>query len=283
MAGELMRFSLVVRVTSQFVLALVFVGPASGHGDIHERIQDLTVKMESDGGTSALYLKRGELHRLHRDWDRALADYAEAEKLSDDLPHLPYLKGRLWLEAGQPAKAVPYLDAFLERTPRHVDALLVRSRSLGKMGRFREAVSDLDTAIPLHSRPTPEYFLERAQLQIRMGDVPAALRGLDAGLERLGPIVSLIDFAIDLEVEDRRYEPALERLDSLPLILRKQPAWIARGAGILVQAGRSKEAVQEYQLALQAIDDLPPHRSQARAFLEVREQILEHLVSLAEG
>ena len=254
-----------------------------GHGDLHQRIHDITVKIESGGDTADLYLKRGELFRLHRGWEKALSDYTEAEKLSNDLPHLPYLRGRLWLERGYPEKAVPYLDSFLEKNSRHVDALLVRSRALGKVGRLCEAVSDLDTAIPLHSRPTPEYFLERAQLQSRMGDVPGALRGLDAGLARLGSIVSLMDFAIGLELDVGHYELALARLDSLPLILRKQPAWIARRAAILVQAGFLKEAVHEYGLALQAIDDLPPHRSQARAFLELREQILDHLVSLAEG
>ena len=277
-----MRFSSALCFSSRFAVALAFVGMALGHGDLQERIHDITVKIESGGGPADLYLKRGELYRLHRDWEKALSDYAEAEKLSDDLPYLAYLRGRLWLERGYPEKAVPYLDSFLERNPRHVDALLVRSRALGKIGRLHEAVSDLDTAISLHSRPTPEYFLERAQLQSRLGDLQGALSGLDEGLGLLGPIVSLADFAIDLEVEAGRYESALARLDSLPLLLRKQPAWVAKRAGILVQADRSEEAVPEYELALQAIDDLPPRRSQARALLALKEQIQDCLANLRQ-
>ena len=275
-----MRFSSVIHFSSRFAVALAFVGMALGHGDLHQRIHDITVKIESGGGTADLYLKRGELYRLHRDWEKALSDYAEAEKLlSDELPY-PYLRGRLWLERGYPEKAVPYLDSFLGKNPRHVDALLVRSRALGKIGRLDEAVSDLDTAIPLHSRPTPEYFLERAQLQSRLGNLQGAVSGLDEGLGLLGPIVSLADFAIDLEVEAGHYGPALERLDSLPRILRKQPAWIARRAGILVQADRRDDAVRDFELALQALDDLPPHRSQARALLALREQIQDRLAQL---
>ena len=275
-----MRLSSVIHFSSRSAAALAFVGMALGHGDLHERIQDITVKMESGGGTADLYLKRGELYRLHRDWEKALSDYAEAEKLSVELPHLAYLKGRLWLERGDPEKAVPYLDSFLEKNPRHVDALLVRSRALGKVERLPEAVSDLDIAIALHSRPTPEYFLERARLQSRLGDLQGALSGLDEGMGLLGQLVSLANFAIELEVTAGRYETALARLDSLPLLLRKQAGWIARKAGILMQAGRPEEAVREYELALQAIDNLPPHRAQTSALVELKAQIRQSLAAI---
>ncbi len=276
-----MWFSSVVRFSSRSAVALAFFGIALGHGDLHERIQDITIKIESGRGTADLYLKRGELYRLHRDWEKALSDFTEAERLSADLPHFAYLKGRLWLERGDPEKAVPYLDAFLEKNPRHVDARLLRSRAMGKVGRLRAAVSDLDIAIGLHARATPEYFLERAHLHSRLGDLQGALSGLDEGLELLGPIVSLANFAIDLEVKAGRYEPALARLDALPPLLSEQPAWIARKAGILVQAGRLGEAVREYELALQAIANLPPHRAQTRASVELRAQIRQRLAALA--
>ncbi len=76
----------------------------------------------------------------------------------------------------------------------------LRSRALGRVGRLAQGVEDLNRSILLHPRATPEFFLERAELQKRMGDITGAVRGLKEGIELLGPIVSLIDTMVKLEV-----------------------------------------------------------------------------------
>ena len=204
------------------------------HGDIRDRILKVSARIESQGASAELHLKRGELYRLHHDWEKALSDYAAAEKLSQDLPQLAYFRGRLWLEADRPREALPYLDDFLVKNPRHVDTLLLRSRALGRVGRLAQGVEDLNRSILLHPRATPEFFLERAELQKRMGDITGAVRGLEEGIELLGPIVSLINTMVKLEVSAGRYDSALQHIQLLPQLLRGQAPWRARRAGVLM-------------------------------------------------
>src|SRR5688572_33256037 len=55
------------------VVCLVITLPLAAHGDLHERIAALTKQIDDAPTNAELYLKRGELHRAHRDWKLALA------------------------------------------------------------------------------------------------------------------------------------------------------------------------------------------------------------------
>ena len=264
---------------------LVLAMPAFlvAHGDVHQRIRDLTRRIHASGGSPELYLKRGELHRLHRDWSSAQKDYAKAESLAQgDLPALAYLRGRMWLESDQPARAVADLNDFLTREPNHVDARLVRSRALEQLDRLSEAAADLEVALKLHTRPTPEYFLERAQLLARLGKDDDAIASLKDAVQRCGPVVSLLSYWIELESSLGRYEDALARFELLPDILQSQPAWLLRRADLLVLVNRAVAARSVLLRALEGIESLPPHRAgtkQASSLLAAIQARLESLGS----
>ncbi|HSF15825.1 MAG TPA: hypothetical protein VLK65_09750, partial [Vicinamibacteria bacterium] len=66
-----------------------------GHADIEIRIADLTKKIEADPANAELYLKRGELHRVHEDWESALADYRRAAELDPALITVHLARGRM--------------------------------------------------------------------------------------------------------------------------------------------------------------------------------------------
>ena len=95
--------------------------------------------------------------------------------------------------------------------------------------------------------------------------VDEALAGLDEGIARLGPLVTLIQYAVSMEVARGQYDAALARIEALPVGVQSGPAWLARRGDILVEAGRLNEARVTYIVAKQAILDLPPARRQSRA------------------
>lgn len=237
------------------------------HADIVERIAALDQEIQENPGSAALYLKRGELHRLHRDWPAALADYGRAEQLKPEESAVHYYRGRMWLEAGQPRLARPELDLFLAARPEHADALLVRSRARALLGERMAGVDDLTRAIALLDRPTPEVYLERARLLVAEGPsyVDRALAGLDEGIDRLGPLVTLIQFAIEVERDRGRYLSGLDRLDRLPENLAGQPKWLGLRADLLLEAGRKNEAHAAYAAGLEIIEAYPPARRKSRA------------------
>jgi tetratricopeptide (TPR) repeat protein len=159
-----------------------------------------------------LYLQRGELHRLHRDWARAAADYDRAARLQPELQIVEFVRGKMFFESGRLQRARVTLDRFLGEQPGHVEGLVTRARVLATLGAARNAIKDFDHALAVS--PDPELYLERARVAARNANsVDEALNGLDEGIKRLGPLVTLQLAAIDLELRRQNYDAALARLD----------------------------------------------------------------------
>ena len=258
--------------------------PALAHADINVRIAGINARIAATPDDPQLYLQRGELHRAHREWSAALDDYQHAARLAPGLPEVDYYTGRMWLEAGRPDLARPGLDRFLAVRPGHADALLTRSRALAKLGEGRAAVVDLTRAIAFLDPPAPEHYLERAQVLVGMSadHVDEALRGIDKGIATLGPLVTLVQFAVEVEAGRRHHDAALARVASLPRALSATPMWLARRADILLAAGRAAEARTAYGNALAAIKALPLARRSVPA-ISVLESRLHALLANQTG
>ena len=244
------------------VLCLVVALPLAAHGDLHERIAALTKQIEDAPTNAELYLKRGELHRAHRDWKLALADYDRAVQLRSDLDVVELARGLTFFASGAPEPAIAALDRFLLKHPAHAEARLSRARSRAKLGRHEAAAEDFTRAIAQTTTPRPEYYLERAQALAALGDarIDDALRGLDEGIQTLGPIVTLQLSAIDFELRKNRHDAALARLDLITAQAARKESWLARRGDILERAGRYGEARQAYAKALAALEIMPASR-----------------------
>jgi predicted negative regulator of RcsB-dependent stress response len=70
-------------------------------------------------------------------------------------------------------------------------------------------------------------------------------------------VISLVDYAITLEIEARHYDAALRRIAQAMENMPRRERWFVRQGDILVQAGRTPEAVAAYRAALDAIEELP--------------------------
>jgi tetratricopeptide (TPR) repeat protein len=240
---------------------------AQAHEGLHEQILAMTAKIKRDPKNASLYLQRGELHRLHREWTRAAADYDRAARLQPDLTIVDLARGKMLFEAGRLQRAKLTLDRFLSHQPRHYEGLLTRARVLAKIGSRSDAIKDFSQVLALaeSSTPDPELYLERAQ--VTAGDevrIAEALSGLDEGIKRLGPLVTLQLAAVDLELRRQNYDGALSRLDLIAAQSERKETWLVRRGEILKLAGRDEEARAAFNAALVAIESLPAARRQSR-------------------
>jgi tetratricopeptide (TPR) repeat protein len=188
-------------------------GSLSHGGGAPERNNDalarLTALIAATPTPAALYLERGELYAKHADWLAAEANYLRAAELAPRLPGLDLARGALALATAQPAVARTFLDRALNLTPDEPEALILRARALAQLAHSAAALADYDAALRVLSSPAPELFLERAAVCATSAD---ALRVLDEGLARLGPVPGLALRALDLEVSLGRTAAALARL-----------------------------------------------------------------------
>ena len=248
------------------ILCVAFtVELARGHEGVDEHIVALTAKIKRDPKNATLYLQRGELYRVHRNWRRAAADYDRAARLQPSLIIVDLARGRMFFESGRFSRAKFVLDRFLRQRPSDAEGLTTRARVLAKLAARTEAVDDFTQAIALMQPPEPELFLERAEvLADDTRTIPEALRGLDEGIKRLGPLVTLQLAAIDIELRGRNYDAALTRLDLIAAQSERKETWLVRRGEILKAAGRIEEARDAFNAALVAIDSLPPARRHNR-------------------
>lgn len=254
-----------------FVISVALPTPA--HEGLHEQIADVTAQIRREPKNASLYLKRGELHRLHRDWASAFADYGRAERLNPRLDEVNFGRGRAYLEAGKPEQAKLWLDRFLINKPNHVDALVTRARVLVNLNQSIAAAADLSRAIAQSPRPKPEYYIERGQALVAGGRVEQAINGIDEGVSRLGPIVTLQLFAIDLELSRKSYDAALSRLEQIAAQSPRKESWLARRGDILLRAERRDEARVAFTSALAAIEALPPYHRATKATIELERRV----------
>jgi tetratricopeptide (TPR) repeat protein len=224
------------------LLVLWLATSAAGHGEITQQIRELNAAIALTPEDASLHLRRGELHRIHRDFAAATVDINRAEALGADPREAAICHGRALLEAGRLEAALLPLARVIELDPENGRAWVLRGRALAELGRLAEAVHAFDRAIATLPTPDPDVFLARAVVQREAGDLSAALAGLDEGVAQLGPLVVLQEPALEIEFALGRVDAALARLDSVARQAAWPTPWLVRRAEALADAGRPVEA-----------------------------------------
>jgi tetratricopeptide (TPR) repeat protein len=187
---------------------------------------------------------------------------------------ITFCVGRMKLEQGYPREALTLLDQVVAQNPGFGLARLNRARAWLTLGQTGKAVDEMDVFIGGLSSSAPDYYLERADMAMALdtGGYPRAVAGLEEGVARLGPLVTLVQRLVDLHQGQDDTDRALAALQSLPPALRGLPAWQARAGDIHRQAGDEIAAAAAYRRALAGIEALPAGRRSVPAVVELREE-----------
>jgi tetratricopeptide (TPR) repeat protein len=275
-----------IRLSLAVASATLLLGPfpcSSADPDLQEQIDALTKLIQKEPTKPELYVQRGELYRSDNNWDTALADFEYAGTLNPKLPALDLSRGRLFAAAKWWRSAKGYLDRFLLRQPDHAEALILRGRVLVQLGQRLAAVEDFTRALARES--SPDLFLERAETLTAEGAAhyETALKGLEEGIKKLGPLVTLQLGALELEVKQKQFDAALTRLDGLTAQAARKETWLERRGDILRGLGRNDEARAAYKSALEALDKIPPVRRNVPATQELEKRLRAALEALPAG
>lgn len=243
------------------------------HGVLDAQIADATRAIAADPNNAQLYVRRGELHRLHRDWPHALADFAQAERRAPADPAYLLGRARVHYDCSLDREAIESLNAYLARRPGSELALVLRAQAHSRMGAHKPAAADYAAAIRASQEPQPDWYLGRAIALAALADDAGALAAIDAGLARLGPLPSLEQWAISHLESRKRYNDALTRLASIIARTERKETLLARRAELLAAAGRVAEAREANRQALEAWQRLPERIRQTRAMVELRARL----------
>src|SRR5512139_1171815 len=100
-------------------LLVVMVAVPGRTSRAHPDIDDQLRGLERDTGAcdATAHLRRGNLHRLRREWEQAKAAYESAATCGLDKAELDLARGDLALAMGSAAEACVYLDRHVALRP----------------------------------------------------------------------------------------------------------------------------------------------------------------------
>ncbi len=257
------------------ILFFVQLQLAVAHAPIEKRIEALTKMIEKDQENADLFLERGGLYSSHGEWASAVADFEHVAELNPDLAAVDLSLGRMFLASGRLIQAEDALERFNLRVPNHAEAHVTLAMVLVQLDRRREAVAEYTRAIKLCRNPAPRLYLERAKVLTDEGYVDEALRGLDEGIQKLGPTITLQLCAIDLELKKNQFDAALLRLEQITAKASRRETWLARRGDILERAGKGDQALMTYVAVLEEIQMLPTHLQSTQAMNQLKYRVIE--------
>lgn len=233
---------------------------ALAHAEFEAQIAALTVEIRKEPTNAALFLRRADWYRLHVEVDKSLADLAEAERLAPGSVMPALGRAQLFSDVGRIPDALNEACAVLKQKPSLPEALAIRARCKVKQGAVHEAIPDLSSALEHYSAPSPDLYLERARLQAALGRLDDAVKGLDAGLVRIGAAPALQLAAIEYERQQAKFDAALARVERIAEKYTVKESWLLLRGEILAQAGRNTEAIAALKTVLAGIENYSPTR-----------------------
>lgn len=242
--------------------------------DVALRIEEISKKIAASPKDASFRAFRADLHRFSRDFDAALADCEGARVLAPRDATVCTVCGRVLADAGFPRAARAVAETGLATTPDHPELRLLHARMLAKLGDALGAWDDYSAVIRAVPAPSPDLFLERSDALAAAGPehLDRAVGGLEEGIARLGPVITLELRALELEEKLGRVDAAVGRIDRLMADAKRKETWLVRKGDVLRRAGRAKEAGEAYRAALAALDSLPPNVRASKAMQDLEKQ-----------
>lgn len=269
--NEMMRRGLLAGCV--FVLVGAQTASVAAHATFEEHSHHVDGELARYPNDPQLRIKRGDLLRLEGRYQEALVEYDKAAELDPDLASLELARGLLYADAGWYLVGLYHLDRFLEREPRHSHARKTRAKCLEKLGRLRAAADELARAAETSATLSPDLTLDRVRLLRQLRDFDEALVVLDEARGRMGPLVTIEQAAVEIQIERGAVDAALERLDSLAEASAHSERWLARKGQILEETGRDAEAMAAWSAARAALAARPAHRRATPALRALGESI----------
>lgn len=229
------------------LLALALV--ASPPHDPEHRLAAVSARLLRTPNDVALRVERARLHLVLGDLDAARGDLEVAQRLAPEDGATIVTTAVLEARAGNDVAALLACRHADERGIADRSLLRLRGRVLQRLRRPAEAAAAFHEAMAGEAVTEPTHWLELAAATSATGDDAAARVLLGRALRQLGPVVALVDAAVECDLRLRRFDAALAAVETLRPFARCQRPVHQRRARVLTAAGAWELAAAELHAA----------------------------------
>lgn len=247
---------------NHIVFCLVFFAFSSlfAHGDLTKRIESLSKKISETPHDSELYFDRGFLYQQHLDFEEALKDYFQAEKLGLNTKLLQFRKAEAFYLKDELHNALTTVIYCLKFDAIDVKTKKLHAQILISLGRLQEAMNSYDFVINNTIDIRPEDIIEYSNLilTINPNDYNHAIEAIDLGLKKLGQhTFSLQLKKLDYYKHNNQEDLAIEQYNYFILNNNRKEFWYYKKSEYLFQINKTKEAkiaLIQSRLAIQLLE-----------------------------
>src|SRR6476469_2118705 len=137
------------------VFILLSIGLVFAHGSYHERIDYLTGEIKKNPSDPLLHFELADLLGQDGNVQLALENLDRVDALAPGEFLTDFLRGQVWLQAGEFAKAKEALDRQLVSHPGNPRSLLLRARAEQQLGQDQASLADYREALKHTLSPEP--------------------------------------------------------------------------------------------------------------------------------
>jgi predicted Zn-dependent protease len=262
------------------LLVLLNAGPVFAHEGYNELIASGSKAVEERPSDPALRFELASLHAQHRDLELALQNLDRVDALAPGKYLTDFVRGEAFFAVRDSGRAKQALDRQLVSRPGAAPALLLRARAERELGQQTASLADYREALKGTASPEPDLVQEVSSALAANGKKEEAAGVLAAGIARLGKIPSLVLRAIDLEIETKKFDAALRRIEQAQRDAPRPEPWMARRAAVLAQAGRVEESRAAWRELLEHLASLPDHERTSQSMSNLTDEARAALASL---
>lgn len=267
------------------VLALGAIA-SHAHDEPAAALERLDARIAANPNDAELWRTRAVHQRRSGNFDGAHDDLDRSVESGLGLAVAHRDRGLIRFDEGRLPDAESLLRAAREQMPRDLSTLLGHARVLAAIERFDEAARAYAEIVALAPQTGPDVRLEHIRVTASQRGATAifdAIRVADGAIAAIGPVPALERAALDLELRAGDLDAALARLDRMASRAGRRDSLLLERAQILERAGRTQGAMRAYAETLATTERLPAARKNTPAAREIESEARDAIARLARG
>lgn len=234
------------------LVPLSWVTPCQAHPDLLNQIEHQSTLIEANPDDVNALLKRGDLYRRHREFERSAADFRRAREIAPPHGLLNWYEGLLAFDTFDFERANRLLSQYLQTKPLQAAAWYWRGKARVGMAQYSAAADDFSRAIETNARPSPILYRAKVLALLASGwnQTDRAVATVTEGLSHFPREINLLGLAVDLALVASDTDSAVRHFLRLDTRLLELPQWQFRQGTWHCIAGNTEKAREAFETLL---------------------------------